>query len=234
MTTRHGVLFAGSLLLLGAAFAEPEVRKEIRIEDGKEVEYMFIDGIKVHETDPEKQPPPKVVTPPPYDADKAKPPESATVLFDGTAESMEENWEQVKKDGKPWKLVDGAMESVKRAGYLQTKREFGSCRLHVEFATPSNVQGEGQGRGNSGVFLMGRYEVQILDSYENATYPDGQCGAIYGRAIPKVNACRPPGEWQTYDITFTRPKFDEDGNVTRRARFTVVHNGVLIHDDVEL
>ncbi len=234
MTIRQSALLLGGSLLFSQALAEPEIRKEIRIENDKEVEYMFIDGIKVHETDPEKQPQPKVVTPPPYDAAKAKPPESATVLFDGTAESMEKNWEQVQKDGQPWKFVDGAMESVKKAGYLRTKDEFGSCRLHLEFATPSNVKGDGQGRGNSGVFLMGIYEVQILDSYENTTYPDGQCGALYGRAVPKVNASRPPGEWQTYDITFTRPLFDDEGKVTRKARFTVVHNGVVIHDDVEL
>lgn len=232
MTTMHGTLLAGLLVL--TASAEPVVKKETRMENGKKVEYMWIDGIKVHETDPAKQPQPKVVTPPPYDAAKAKPPESAIVLFDGTEESMKTNWESVKKDAKPWNLVDGAMESVKRAGYIRTKEEFGSCRLHLEFATPSTVKGEGQGRGNSGVFLMGIYEVQILDSYENQTYPDGQCGAIYGRAVPKVNASRPPGEWQTYDITFTRPKFDKDGKVTQRARFTVVHNGVVIHDDVEL
>lgn len=234
MTIRQSALLLGGSLLFSQALAEPEIRKEIRIENDKEVEYMFIDGIKVHETDPEKQPQPKVVTPPPYDAAKAKAPESATILFDGTAESMEKNWEQVQKDGQPWKFVDGAMESVKKAGYLRTKDEFGSCRLHLEFATPSNVKGDGQGRGNSGVFLMGIYEVQILDSYENTTYPDGQCGALYGRAVPKVNASRPPGEWQTYDITFTRPLFDDEGKVTRKARFTVVHNGVVIHDDVEL
>lgn len=233
MTPRHGILLASAVLLSQAA-AEPVVKKETRTENGKNVEYMWIDGIKVHETDPAKQPQPKVITPPAYDAEKAKAPADAKVLFDGSEESMKANWESVKKDAKPWNLVDGAMESVKRAGYLRTKEEFGSCQLHLEFATPVNVKGEGQGRGNSGVFLMGIYEVQILDSYENTTYPDGQCGAIYGRAVPKVNASRPPGEWQTYDITFTRPKFDEDGNVTRRARFTVIHNGVVIHDDVEL
>jgi hypothetical protein len=130
--------------------------------------------------------------------------------------------------------VDGAMESVRGAGYIGTMKEFGSCRLHIEFASPAKPEGSGQGRGNSGVFLMGQYEVQVLDSYENTTYPDGQCGALYGRKKPLVNASRPPGEWQTYDITFTRPIFDEAGKVTRKARFTVIHNGILIHDDVEL
>lgn len=219
------------------SFAEgeelPELRKELREENGKKVEYLFIGGIKVHETDPEKQPQPKVVTPGPYDPEAAKAPEDATVLFDGSEESFA-NWTATNGGPTKWKLVDGALESVRGAGYIQTKEEFGSCRLHVEFATPTEVKGNGQGRGNSGVFLMGQYEVQVLDSYENTTYPDGQCGALYGRAKPLVNASRKPGEWQTFDITFHRPEFNEEGHVTRRARFHVVHNGEVIHDDVVL
>jgi hypothetical protein len=130
--------------------------------------------------------------------------------------------------------VDGALESVRGGGYLQSKQEFGSCRLHVEFATPSEAKGSGQGRGNSGVFLMGQYEIQVLDSYQNITYPDGQCGALYGRAKPLVNASRGPGEWQTYDVTFHRPLFNEEGKVTRKAKFHVIHNGHVIHDNLEL
>jgi hypothetical protein len=126
------------------------------------------------------------------------------------------------------------LESVRRAGYIQSKQQFGSCQLHIEFATPGEPQGTGQGRGNSGVFLMGQYEIQVLDSFDNVTYPDGQCGALYGRKKPLVNASRGPGEWQTYDITFHRPIFDEDGKVTRKAKFHVIHNGVVIHDNVEL
>lgn len=224
----------GAAVSCALAGAEPEIRREVRTENGKPVHYMWINGVKVHEEDPAKQPPPEVVEPEPYDAEKAKAPEGAIVLFDGTAESLAKNWTDMKGGETQWKLVDGAMESVKRAGYIRTKDEFGSCRLHLEFATPKEVKGDGQGRGNSGVFLMGIYEVQVLDSYNNATYPDGQCGALYGRAVPKANACRPPGEWQTYDITFHRPVFDDQGKVTRKARFTVVHNGVTIHDDVEL
>ena len=223
-----------SCFALQAALADgPVIKKEIREENGRKVEYMFIDGIKVHETDPEKQPQPKVVTPKPYNAEAAKPPEGAIVLFDGT-EATFENW--TATNGKPtkWKLVDGALESVRGGGYIQSKQQFGSCQLHIEFATPKEVKGNGQGRGNSGVFLMGQYEVQVLDSYENTTYPDGQCGALYGRAKPLVNASRKPGEWQTFDITFHRPLFDEKGNVTRRAKFHVYHNGELIHDNVEL
>lgn len=213
-------------------FSKPVIKKETRTENGKPVEYMWIDGIKVHETDPEKQPPPPVVTPKPYE--KASPPAGAIVLFDGSAESFSKNWSAMNGEPSKWVLVDGAMESVKKAGYVRTREEFGSCKLHVEFATPSTVQGSGQGRGNSGVFLMGQYEVQVLDSHENATYPDGQCGALYGRAKPLVNASRKPGEWQTYDIEFHRPLFDDQGNVTRRAVFTVYHNGELIHDRLEL
>ena len=211
----------------------PEIRKEIREEKGKKVEYMFIDGIKVHEKDPSKQPQPKVVEPKPYDAKSTKPPADAVVLFDGTEASLA-NWTSTKGEPTKWELVDGALQSVKKAGYIQTKQEFGSCRLHIEFATPSEVKGDGQGRGNSGVFLMGQYEIQVLDSYENKTYPDGQCGALYGRAVPLVNASRKPGEWQTYNITFLRPLFDENGKVTRRAIFHVTHNGHIIHDKVEL
>ena len=234
MKKRSYLPFVALTILASTAFAkDPVIIKETREVNGKKVEYMFIDGIKVHEEDPEKQPQPEVVEPKPYDAEAAKAPEGATVLFDGTEETAK-NW--TAKNGEPtkWKLVDGAMESVPRAGYLQSKQEFGSCKLHIEFATPSTPKGTGQARGNSGVFLMGQYEVQVLDSFNNVTYPDGQCGALYGRKKPLVNASRGPGEWQTYDITVTRPHFDEEGKVTRKARFTVIHNGILIHDDVEL
>ena len=222
------ILITTACLASSLALAkEPVIRKEIREENGKKVEYMFIDGIKVHETDPEKQPQPPVVEPKPYNAEAAKPPKDAIVLFDGTEASLA-NW-----DSK-WKLVDGAMESVKGGGYAKTKDKFGSCRLYIEFATPAEPKGNGQGRGNSGVFLMGIYEIQVLDSYENKTYPDGQCGALYGRKKPDVNASRKPGEWQSYDITFDRPLFDEEGKVTRKAKFHVIHNGHVIHDNVEL
>ncbi len=160
-------------------------------------------------------------------------PSDATVLFDGTEASMA-NWTDTKGSASKWIFRDGYMESVKGAGYIKTRQEFGSCQLHVEFRTPDRVTGSSQGRGNSGVFLQGQYEVQVLDSYENPTYPDGQCGALYGRSVPLVNACREPGQWQTYDIVYHRPLFDADGNVTRKATFTVIHNGVLIQDHVEL
>jgi hypothetical protein len=158
-------------------------------------------------------------------------PSDAIVLFDGKDLA---NWIDPNGNASRWIVRDGYMESVKGAGYAKTKQEFGSCQLHVEFATPSKVTGSSQGRGNSGVFLQGQYEVQVLDSYDNATYPDGQCGALYGRSVPLVNACRGPGQWQTYDIIYHRPLFGADGSVTRKATFTVIQNGVLIQDHVEL
>jgi hypothetical protein len=211
----------------------PVIRSEIKEENGRKVEYMYIDGIKVHETDPGKVTFPHVVEPKPYDALVAKPPKEAIVLFDGTQKTLK-NWTSRNGGSTKWKLINGALESFRGAGPLQSKQGFGSCKLHVEFATPHKAKGEGQGRGNSGVFLMGRYEVQILDSYNNITYPDGQCGALYGRAKPLVNACRPPGEWQSYDITFYRPEFDKQGKITQKAKFHVIHNGHVIHDHLEL
>jgi hypothetical protein len=157
-------------------------------------------------------------------------PSDAIVLFNG---KDLQNWTDSKDQASKWIVRDGYMESVKGAGGIKTRQQFGSCQLHVEFATPSVVTGSGQGRGNSGVFLQGMYEVQILDSFDNKTYADGQCGALYGRAVPLVNACCKPGQWQTYDMVFQRPLF-EAGKVTRKARFTVFQNGVLIHDNVEL
>jgi 3-keto-disaccharide hydrolase len=157
----------------------------------------------------------------------------AVALFDGTEASMA-NWSDNKGVASKWVCGNGYMESVKGAGYIQTRQKFGSCQLHVEFATPATVKGDGQGRGNSGVFLQGQYEVQVLDSYNNKTYPDGQCSALYGRAVPLINACRKPGQWQSYDIIYHRPMFDKKGNVTKMATFTVIQNGILVQDHVEL
>jgi hypothetical protein len=214
--------------------SKPVITTETRKgDDGKDVLYMFIDGVKVHETDVTKQPLPPVVKPGEGNG-FSTPPSDAIVLFDGSEESFKKNWTDTQGGPSQWKIVDGALESVKRAGYIQTRENFGSCQLHLEWAAPANVAGEGQGRGNSGVFLMNQYEVQVLDSYENQTYADGQAGALYGRSKPLVNACRKPGEWQSYDIIFHRPVFDEQGKVVRRATFTVFHNGVLIQDHTVL
>lgn len=152
------------------------------------------------------------------------PPSDAIVLFDGTDLSQ---WE----GGEKWKIEDGY--AISTSG-IRTKQSFGDCQLHVEWAAPPEVEGEGQGRGNSGVYLMGQYEVQILDSYQNETYFDGQAGSLYKQSPPLVNACRKPGEWQTFDIIFKAPQFDEEGKVTGPAVMTVLHNGVLIQDHFEL
>jgi hypothetical protein len=157
-------------------------------------------------------------------------PSDAVVLFDG-----KDLLRWADKDGKPakWKVENGYMEVVPETGYIFTRDAFGDCQLHVEFAEPSPGQGESQERGNSGVFLMGLYEIQVLDSYQNKTYADGQASAVYGQYPPLVNAARPPAQWQSYDIIFHRPHF-KDGKVSRPARVTVLHNGVLVQDDVEL
>ena len=202
-------------------------------DDGKDILYMYADGIKVHELDTTKQPAPPIVAPGSPAAFFA-PPADAIVLFDGSAQALTANWTNTKGEPSGWKVVDGALESVKSAGYIQSKQNFGSCQLHVEWASPIKVEGDGQGRGNSGVFLMNTYEIQVLDSYNNITYADGQAGALYGRQKPLVNVCRKPGEWQSYDIIFHRPLFDASGKVTRRATFTVLHNGVLVQDNTVL
>ncbi len=134
--------------------------------------------------------------------------------------------------GEKW-LREGAAVTV-RGGGATTKQSFGDCQVHVEWATPEKVEGSGQGRGNSGVYLMGRYEVQILDSYDNETYYDGQAGSIYKQSPPLVNACRKPGEWQTYDIIFTAPHFDAAGKLTKPATITVLQNGVLVQNHFQI
>ncbi|MFP4056221.1 MAG: DUF1080 domain-containing protein [Candidatus Brocadiia bacterium] len=184
---------------------------------------------KVHDS---ARPQPPVVEPPtPSTQDQAgRPPSDAVVLFDGTDL---EKW--VAKDGgpAPWKVEDGYMEVEPKSGNIQTAQPIGDCQLHIEWAAPAEVSGESQGRGNSGVFLMGRYEIQVLDCYDNPTYADGTTAAIYGQFPPLANACRPPGQWQTYDIVWIAPRFSGDELVSP-ARVTVIHNGVVVHHAREL
>ncbi|MEN0109758.1 MAG: DUF1080 domain-containing protein, partial [Planctomycetota bacterium] len=149
----------------------------------------------------------------------ASPPSDAVVLFDGTDMSAWEN-------GENWPVKDGAAYSGK--GYITTKQQFGDLQLHLEWSAPTKVEGTGQGRGNSGVFLMGLYEVQVLDNYDNPTYADGQAGAVYKQTAPMANAMRKPGEWNTYDIFWTCPQFNASGQLEEPAYITVVHNGVLL------
>jgi hypothetical protein len=225
-------LLGAALCLLGTLVVSVAQTAAQNVQKKEVIQYVETETGRwmVHD---ENRPAPPVITPGTGSTQDTAgtAPSDAVVLFDGTDLS---NWTNAKGEPTKWIVRDGYMESVKGAGDVRTRRQFGSCQLHVEFATPSIVTGSGQGRGNSGVFLQGIYEIQVLDSYENKTYPDGQCGALYGRAVPLVNASRKPGQWQTYDVIYHRPTFGQDGKVTRKAVFTVFHNGVLIHDHVEL
>jgi 3-keto-disaccharide hydrolase len=159
------------------------------------------------------------------------PPSDAVVLFDGTGLSA---WEREDGTDAEWLVADGAMTVVGGARNIRTRQGFGDVQLHIEWRSPAEVSGESQGRGNSGVFFMERYELQVLDSYENRTYSNGQAGSIYKQHIPLVNASRGPGEWQSYDVAFTAPRFAANGELSSPARMTVFHNGVLIQNQVEL
>lgn len=159
------------------------------------------------------------------------PPSDAIVLFDGKDASQ---WTDATGATIKWTVADGAMTVAARGGNIKTKQKFGDCQLHIEWRTPSEVKGEGQGRGNSGIFLMERYELQVLDSYESKTYVNGQAGSIYKQLPPLVNATKGPGEWQTYDVIFTAPRFYENGQVKSQATITVFHNGVLVQNHATL
>lgn len=173
------------------------------------------------------EPVPPVITP----GNATAPPSDAIVLFDGT--NLNE-WTSANGSAAGWTLADGAMTVKAGSGDIITKREFGDCQLHIEWRTPAEVKGEDQGRGNSGIFLQSLYELQVLDSYENKTYSNGQAGSIYKQSIPLVNVCRKPGEWQTYDIIYTAPRFSENGRVSVPGRITVLQNGVLIQNNTEI
>ncbi|HLJ14472.1 MAG TPA: DUF1080 domain-containing protein [Bryobacteraceae bacterium] len=182
------------------------------------------------------RPRPRMVTPGTCSTDDrpGRAPSDAVVLFDGKDLSQ---WEQQPKQGGPvaprWKVENGYMEIVPRTGDLVSKEQFGDAQFHIEWASPEKVDGDSQWRGNSGVLIMGRYEIQVLDSWNNVTYADGQAAAIYGQWPPMVNASRKPGEWQTYDIAWEAPRF-ENGKLVKPAYVTVFHNGILVHHHQEL
>ena len=205
--------------------ANPPANHDLGFEDTP-----MLPGLPFHVHDPNRPHPP-VVTP---SAQPGGPPSDAIVLFDGKDLSQ---WtghpSSITKAGHSgpadWKVENGYIEVVPGTGDLSTREKFGNCQLHIEWASPAEARGNSQARGNSGVLLMGRYEVQVLDSYNNPTYADGQAGAIYGQWPPLANAVRKPGEWQSYDIVFEAPKFDGEKLVTP-AYFTVFLNGVLLHN----
>ncbi len=181
-------------------------------------------------------PVPKVVTPGNANADA---PSDAIVLFDG---KNLDQWTSVNKPGSPagWTVADNILTVDKTTGNIQTKKSFTDYQLHLEWRIPANITGEGQARGNSGVFLASTgpgdagYEIQILDCFNNSTYVNGQTGSIYKQAIPMANACKKPGDWQTYDIFWTAPRFNTDSTVKTPAYVTVIHNGILLQNHTEL
>ena len=184
----------------------------------------MLPGLPFHVHDP-LRPHPPVVTPA---AQSGGAPSDAIVLFDGKDLSQ---WQVPQRGG--WRVANGYFEVVPGNGDLTTKQKFGDVQLHVEWAAPAEIRGTSQNRGNSGIFLQGRYEVQVLDSYQNPTYADGQAGALYGQWPPLANATRKPGEWQSYDIVFEAPKF-EGGKMNKPAYATVLLNGVILHNHKEL
>ncbi len=182
------------------------------------------------------RPQPPVVTPGTFSSPEqpGRPPSDAVVLFDGTEASLA-NWESDKTPDEPtkWIVKDGSLQCMPGSGYIRSKETFGDCQLHVEWAAPEKVQGNSQGRGNSGVFLMGQTEIQVLDNFQNPTYADGAAGSVYGVNPPHVNALHAPGQWQVYDIIFRRP-IHKDGKLLDSGRFTVLLNGVVVQDSTPL
>ena len=171
---------------------------------------------------------PKKITP---GAMPGQAPSDAVILFDGKDLG---NWTNVQGADAKWEVKDGAMTVVKGAGAVRTKQKFGDVQLHIEWRAPAVVVGDGQGRGNSGIFLQERYELQVLDSYESPTYSNGGAGSIYKQSVPLVNACLKPGEWQTYDVVFIAPRFSDNGRVIAPASVTVFHNGILIQNNFQI
>ena len=212
------------ILGLGLALATSSVRAA----EGYTDTPMQPDG-KWHVHDPGR-PIPKVITPGKNFSQMATAPSDATVLFDGKDFSK---WKSVGGGAIQWKIQDDYMESAPKSGNIRTIEKFGDFQLHVEFAEPAKIEGKGQGRGNNGLFIYGRYEIQILDSYNNPTYADGQAGAIYGQWPPLANPARKPGEWNTYDILFEAPRF-QDGKLVKPACVTVIYNGVMVHHHKEM
>lgn len=174
------------------------------------------------------QPEPRLVT---AGKTAAGAPSDAIVLFNGKDLNQ---WQTPDKKPAKWKVEDDAMTVVKGAGNIQTTQSFGDCQLHIEWRSPAVVKGEGQGRGNSGIFLMGKYELQVLDSYNNRTYSNGQAASMYKQLPPLVNASKKPGEWQTYDVIFTAPRFNKDSSLQSQAKITVLHNGVLVQNNASI
>jgi hypothetical protein len=173
------------------------------------------------------EPEPKIVTP----GENNLPPSDAIILFNGG--DMNE-WTDLKGNACPWQIVDGHLTVVPKTGDIKTKKMFGDCQIHIEWRTPLVVKGEGQGRGNSGIFLQEKYELQVLDSYGNRTYSNGQAASIYKQSMPLINATKKPGEWQVYDVIYKAPRFNSDGILISPPTITVLHNGILVQNHTEI
>jgi len=194
---------------------------------------FIVNGILAQSTGDPKltevwQPEPKVIAPGKTSLDA---PSDAVILFNGKDLSQ---WQHGNGSPASWLVINNYIQCKPGSGNIQTKKGFGDCQLHIEWRTPDTAKGEGQERGNSGIFFMGRYELQVLDSYHNRTYSNGQAGSIYKQYMPLVNVCRGPGEWQTYDVIFTAPRFNADSSLKSPATITVLQNGVLIQNNVSL
>lgn len=225
---RTGRASAIAILALGTALASCIARSEPEATTGDDTATIAPADTTQRPEDTEVwEPEPAIVTP----GENGSPPSDAVVLFDGSDLSA---WQAIDGGDAPWLVADGAMTVVAGTGAIQTRDSFGDVQLHIEWRTPAEVEGEGQERGNSGVYLMGLYELQVLDSWQNRTYSNGQAGSIYKQYMPLVNASRPPGVWQTYDIIFDAPRFGANGQLERPAYMTVLHNGVLIQNHSEL
>ena len=210
------ILLSAAVILAGASIAQKRMNQDSLVREAAKTELW--------------EPVPTLVTPGKTSSDA---PSDAVILYNGKDTKQ---WEKETGGMPGWKIdkKDGALTVVKGSGNLKTKEAFGSCQLHIEWREPALIAGASQTRGNSGIFFMGRYELQVLDSYNNPTYVNGQAASIYKQHVPLVNASRKPGEWQSYDVIFTAPQFYADGKLQSPARITVLHNGVLVQNNVEI
>lgn len=209
------VLLSAAIAITVTAMAQRKINMDSLVKEAAKTEFW--------------EPVPKLVTAGKTSADA---PSDAIVLYNGKDVAQ---WQKEKGGAPGWKIEkDGALTVVKGSGNIATKQGFGDCQLHIEWREPAAIAGASQSRGNSGIFFMGRYELQVLDSYNNPTYVNGQAGSIYKQHVPLVNASRKPGEWQSYDVIFTAPRFFSDGKLQSPATITVLHNGVLVQNHVTI
>jgi len=228
LLTTSGAICTLALGIAAPALAADGAAKGVESIDGFR-DTPMLPGGKWHLHDPDR-PQPRVVTPGATFSQNAPAPSDAEVLFDGKDLSK---WQNNRGQDATWRVADGYVETAARGGGIRTRGKWADFQLHVEWASPNPPKGSGQGRGNSGVLINGMYEIQVLDSYRAKTYPDGQAAAIYGQSPPLVNASKAPGQWQTYDIIFESPRWNDRGELVKKAVVTVLHNGVVVQNRQE-